>query len=241
MRGLEQAGLVGMRAGETALLVAEEFAFHQFGGDGAAVDRHKWTGRACALLVDGAGDQLLAHARFADDVDRRLAARDLADGGAQAFHRAGVAEQAAGLFRRRRGRGGAVAVVQFQRVLDQAAQHADVHRLADEVEGAGLQGFHRQVHAAERGDHRHRGLRIVLGDFGDQLDAVAVGQPHVGQAQVVGIVGQQLARFGQVGGGADAQAHPAQGENKQFANVTLVIDNQGTFRFVHVAHDSPRR
>ena len=131
------------------------------------------------------------------------------------------------------------AVVQFQRVLDQAAQHADVHRLADEVERAGFQRFHRQVHAAERGDHGHRRLRVLARDLGHQLDAVAVGQPHVGQAQVVRVAGQQFARFGQVGGGADAQPHAAQGENKQFADVTLVIDDQGTFRFVHVAHDSP--
>lgn len=219
--------------------MAEEFAFHQLGGNGAAVDRHERAGGTCALFVDGACDQLLAHARFADDVDRRLAARDLADGGAQDFHGTGVAEQAAGLFRWRRWRSRAVAVVQFQRVLDQAAQYADVDRLADEIEGAGFQCFHGQVHAAERGDHRHRRLRIVFCDFGDQFDAVAVRQTHVGQAQIVGIVGQQLARFGQVGSSADAQAHAAQGENKQLADITLVIDNQGAFGFVHGTHDSP--
>lgn len=227
-----------MRAGEAAFLVAEEFAFHQLGGNGAAVDRDERAGGACALFVDGACNQLLAHPGFADDVDRRLTARHLADGGAQALHRAGVAEQAAGLFRWRR-RSRAVVVVQFQRVLDQAAQHADVHRFADEIEGAGFQRFHGQVHAAERGDHRHRRLRVLPGDFGDQLDAIAVGQAHVGQAQIVGIVGQQFARFGQIGSGADAQPHTAQGENKQLANITLVIDNQGTFGFAHAAHDSP--
>ncbi len=39
--GLEQAFLVDMRAGEAALAVAEELALHQFGRNGAAVDRHE--------------------------------------------------------------------------------------------------------------------------------------------------------------------------------------------------------
>src|SRR3546814_7332914 len=39
--GLEQAGLVGVGAGEAALLVAEELAFHQLRRDRAAVDRHE--------------------------------------------------------------------------------------------------------------------------------------------------------------------------------------------------------
>ena len=80
LRGLEQAVLVGVRAGEAALLVAEEFALHQFGRNRAAVDRHERTAGARALLVDQARDELLADAGFAADVDRRLAARELADG-----------------------------------------------------------------------------------------------------------------------------------------------------------------
>ena len=174
MGGLEQARLVGVGAGETAFLVAEELALHQFGRNGAAVDRHERPGRTRALLVDGAGDQFLAHARFTQDVDGGLAAGDLGDGGAQGGHGLGVAQQAIG-FRRRGRRLGPVGVVQFQRVPDQPAQHVDVHRLADEIEGAGLERLHRQVHAAEGGDHRHRGLRVVAGDLADQLDAVAIG------------------------------------------------------------------
>jgi len=66
--------------------VAKELALHQLAGNGTAVDRHERTSRTRALGVDGARDQFLAHARFTEDVDRRLAARDLADGGAQNVH-----------------------------------------------------------------------------------------------------------------------------------------------------------
>src|SRR3546814_13217351 len=65
--GLEQAGLVGVGTGEAALLVAEEFAFHQLRRDRAAVDRHERPAGARALGVDGAGDELLAGAGLAAD------------------------------------------------------------------------------------------------------------------------------------------------------------------------------
>ena len=145
---------------------------------------------------------------------------------------------------RRRGRRRALGVVQFQRMLDHAAQHADIHRLADEIEGAGLQCFHRQVHAAEGGDHRHLRAWVVAGNFADQLDAVAVGQAHVGQAQVEAVVGQQFTGFGEVGGGADAQPHAAQGEHQQFADVAFVVNNQGAMCHIHgetIAEDAVER
>jgi hypothetical protein len=94
--GLEQARLVGMRAGEAALPVAEELAFHQFGRDRAAVDRNEGATRARALLVDRARGEFLADAGFAGDVDRRLAAGDLRDGLAEFGDRGRVAEEALG-------------------------------------------------------------------------------------------------------------------------------------------------
>ncbi len=51
VRGLEQAGLVGMRAAEAAFAVTEEFAFHQLAGNGAAVDRRTARPRAWAWMV----------------------------------------------------------------------------------------------------------------------------------------------------------------------------------------------
>ena len=42
-----------------------------------------------------------------------------------------------------------------------------------------------------------------------------------------------LARLAQVGGGVDAQAHTAQGEGQQFADVAFVVHDQGTAVFAH--------
>ena len=55
------------RAGERALLVAENLALEQRLGNRGAVDRHKRHLRARAELVDGLGHQLLAGARLAPD------------------------------------------------------------------------------------------------------------------------------------------------------------------------------
>src|SRR5260221_12719647 len=65
---LEESVAVLRRPGEGALLVAEEFALHQVLGDGAAVDRHERPLAPRAVLVDQAGRQLLAGARFTRDV-----------------------------------------------------------------------------------------------------------------------------------------------------------------------------
>ena len=57
---LEQSGLVGDRPGERTLDMAEEFAFQQTFGNGAAGDGDKGIGRDPGTVVDGLGHQLLA-------------------------------------------------------------------------------------------------------------------------------------------------------------------------------------
>ena len=67
------------RAGERALLVAEDLALEQRLGNRRAVDRHKRKRRARAELVDRLRDQLLAGARLAGDEHRRARRRRLLD------------------------------------------------------------------------------------------------------------------------------------------------------------------
>lgn len=118
-------------------------------------------------------------------------------------------------------------------MLYQPAQYGQVDRLADEVECAGLQGLHRQFDVAERGDHGDRRGGVVARDLAHQVDAVAVGQPHVGEAEVVGVAAQQLAGLAEIGGGIDAQAHAAQRQCQQFSDVAFVIDDQGATALIH--------
>ena len=62
---LEAADLLADGAGEGALLVAEQLALQQPGGDGRAVELDEGAVPPRAQLVQGAGDEFLARARFA--------------------------------------------------------------------------------------------------------------------------------------------------------------------------------
>src|SRR5262245_39536986 len=64
---LEAADPPGDGAGEGALLVAEQLALDQAGGQGGAVDLDQWPGRALAVRVDRPGNQLLAGPGLAGD------------------------------------------------------------------------------------------------------------------------------------------------------------------------------
>ena len=64
---LETAGLVLDGAGERPLDVAEQLAFQQALGQGAAVDADVGAVGAAAEAMDGAGDEFLAGAGLADD------------------------------------------------------------------------------------------------------------------------------------------------------------------------------
>ena len=48
--GLDQPFLVADRAGEAAALVTEELAFHELGGNRAAIDRHERTRRGAGPI-----------------------------------------------------------------------------------------------------------------------------------------------------------------------------------------------
>ncbi|MNQ41251.1 hypothetical protein D3C85_549210 [compost metagenome] len=220
---LEQALLVFHRAGEAALLVAEELAFHQLGRNGAAVDRHEGPVGARSLFMDQSCHQFLAAAGFAADVDGGLAAGEFLDLLAQGIHWRRAALQAAvhrrfAILRRAQAQGG----------VDQFAQAAEVDRLGQEVESAGLEGVHRGVEAAIGRDHRHRNQGMALLDVLNQLQSGAVGQAHIGQAQVEGLASQPFARFLEIARAAGVELHPPEGDLQQFADIGLVVDDQGS-------------
>ena len=68
--------LLGDRAGEGALLVAEQLAFEQAGRNGGAVQLDERAAAAAAQVVNRAGDQLLAGAGFAVNEHGRIGRRD---------------------------------------------------------------------------------------------------------------------------------------------------------------------
>ena len=68
--------------------------------------------------------------------------------------------------------------------LELVEQPLGVNRLLEEVERAGLDGLDRSRDVALAGDDDDFGLRIELLELADQLDAVDVGQHHVGDDRV---------------------------------------------------------
>ncbi len=92
---LEQALLILDRAGEGAAHVAEQRALEQVVVEGGAVLHHERLLGARPVVVDGAGDELLAGAALAVDEHRRLAAHDLVEQLIDVLHRDRVADQLA--------------------------------------------------------------------------------------------------------------------------------------------------
>ena len=76
---LEPARLRLGRAGEGALLVAEELALDERGGQGGAVHRDEGPVAPRAVRVKAAGEQLLAGAGLAEEEDRRVGVGHLTD------------------------------------------------------------------------------------------------------------------------------------------------------------------
>lgn len=81
------------RAGERPLLVAEELAFENALGQGGAVELDHGTVGVWAAGVDGVGQKLLAHPRFAKEEHRGPRGRDLSQGGEDLRHGLGGADE----------------------------------------------------------------------------------------------------------------------------------------------------
>jgi len=81
------------RAGEGAALVAEQLALDQLARDGGHVDGDEGAGAAAAVIVQRAGDQLLAGAGFAVDHDGQVRGREPGDAAVDLLHRDRAADQ----------------------------------------------------------------------------------------------------------------------------------------------------
>src|SRR5207244_4804373 len=79
VRVLELPGLAPVRAGEGALLVAEELGLEQPRRDRRTVDLDEGTVAPGRLRMDGPGDQVLAHAALPPDQHRRVRVGDVLD------------------------------------------------------------------------------------------------------------------------------------------------------------------
>ncbi len=133
-----------------------------------------------------------------------------------------------------RGRGAIGRLRELEGGRDDAAQRAEVQRLGDEIEGAELEGAHRRFDVAVRGDHGagHAG-RVRAHPF-DQVEAITVRQPHVGEAQVEALRLEQLLGGRDVTRRLGGELHARQGERHQLDEIGFIIDDQDQrWRHVH--------
>ena len=166
MGELETALPAFHRAGERALLVAEDLALEQRLGDGRAVDGHERLGGALAQLMDRLRHHLLARPGLAPDQHRRRRRRrllddaiDLADGRgaaddpAEAAVLAQLTAQDADLAQRLLPLGG---------LLDQDLEAPRVDRLGEVVVGPFLDRLDRGLDRPLRGEQDDRDVAHLI-------------------------------------------------------------------------------
>ena len=185
---LEAADALLVGAGEGALLVAEQLRLEQVLLQRRAVHLDEVAARAQRVVVDRAGDQLLAGARFAADQHRRVALRDLLDDREHRLQRAARADDPVEVVD---------VLLRVPEVLDLVLEAAvldglldlelhllDLERLLHVVEGADLHRLDRRVHRAERRhqDHRRRRMQRLRG--AQHVHAVAAAHLQIAQHDV---------------------------------------------------------
>ena len=163
--------------------------------------------------------QLLAAAGLAVDEHRRLALGEAFDEAADLLHRRRRAEQVIGARRLRFFR-------DLQRLLDQCPQLLERYRLRQIVERAGLERRDGVLRTAERRDDGDRDVETFLVDVLDDAQALAIGQPHVGQAQIEWLLVEETDGLGHRFRARRVEAHARQRELQQLEQVRLVVDHE---------------
>ena len=136
----------------------------------AAVDGHERFARACAVVVNRARHQFLAHAAFADDEHWRRRIGRMRDLLVHLEHRRRPSDQTADLARGHlRGTLAAVRAL-LERAIDDPLDVGDVERLADVVERARAHGLDGGLECAEAAD-QHDGTALLFGEASQQIES----------------------------------------------------------------------
>ncbi|MNZ62863.1 hypothetical protein D3C78_809970 [compost metagenome] len=182
--------------------MAEQLRFQQMGGNRRTVDLDERAVAARAVVMQRAGDQLLAGAGFAiDQHDRQVHVghvafrlQHLAHHGLQRHDRRRLADQ-----RIQPGPPGIAAAIERQAVLqllgfeglvDQQLEFGQHHRLGQVIERAGLHRLHGALHVAVGGHHHHLDLGVLAAHLTDQLHTAQARQGIVGEQHVGMLAGE---------------------------------------------------
>ena len=175
--------------------MAEQLALQQGLGDGRAVEGQERRIGAGAVLVDGAGDELLAGAALAGDQHRDVLRRDAADGLVDLAHRRGLAQDRVGRVGVGLGLGDDGRRLHppgdLQGLIPHLPQLVRVEGLEEVVVGALLHRLDGRVGRPGHGDEDHGGPHAHLADLAVDIEAGLVGQVE-GQQDDVGVSGVEV-------------------------------------------------
>ena len=186
---LEAADALLVGAGERPLLVAEQLRLEQVLLQRGAVDLDEVAPGAQRVVVDGAGDQLLAGAGLAADQAGRVALGDLLHHRQHRLQRAAGADDAVEVVDVLLGVAQVLDLVLeaavLEGLLDLELHLLDLERLLHVVEGADLHRLDRGVDRAERGHQDHRARRVQRLRRAQHVEPVAPSHLEVAQHDVV--------------------------------------------------------
>ena len=185
---LELARFGGHGAGKGALLVAEQLALHQVFRQRRAIDLHQRPFAPRRVEVNGARDQVLAHAAFAGQQHRGARGRHARDNGENFLHGGAPADNVVErvtppqFFAKLQ-----VLVPQrahFKGLLHYRHQVIERKGLQQEIGGARLHGFHRGLDGAESSHDDDGSLRVLAANGAQQLQPIHLRQAQIRQHQI---------------------------------------------------------
>jgi len=171
--------------------MAEQLALDEVAGQRGAVDRHERASGAPAVQVDGARDELLARACFADDQHRRLAARGRLGPIRDGTHARGPADHPLEAVPCRdqpvEALDARAELGRLQNARDLLQHHLPGIGHRDEVLGTAADGLRRVLHRGVRAHHENRDVRPVFLDALNEIEGATVGSRIVQDDQAQGV------------------------------------------------------
>ena len=225
----ELADCLGDGAGESALLVAEQLAFDQIGGDGRSVDCDERPGAAVAEFVNRLGHQLLAGAALAGNQHREIIAQHPRDHAVDALHRRAAPDQRHCLALAPRKR--AIAIFQRGRARACGLAHGvdqlvEVERLGKIFEGFALASAHCGIERILGREHDHRHVGRALAHRAKTGKTIAVFENDVGQHHREPARRKLLVARSDAGAVRDGEALVLKRSNDHCRDRGIILDQQ---------------
>ncbi len=227
---MEEAVLVGDRTGEGALAMAEEFGFEEVFGEGGTVDGDEGGVVAAGIVVEGAGDEFLAGAAFAEDEDGGVGIGDAFDHAEDVLHALAGADDL----------GEAVFLAEFaseegvfvdglgvgEGALNGEFEFLELEGFLEVIVGAELHGLDGAFDGAEPGDHDDDSGWGEGAGLADDFEAVWPGlvEVEIGDDEIGLVFGEGIGDAVGIGEGEDLMSLAAEDLGDHLHHGQLVID-----------------